>query len=152
MYNENNLVYILTMLEAIEKIKIYTSEFDNPDDFLWSNQQLNFNGSVNLLIAIGEESKKIDDRLKEEFPIVKWKAISGMRDKLSHDYRCVDANIVWSVINNELDNLKKTLIKMLSKIDYERKILEKALNTQYYCHLRYLRAEGKSIDSNDNES
>ena len=39
MYSEKNLVYILTMLEAIEKIKIYTDEFDNPDALLWSNQQ-----------------------------------------------------------------------------------------------------------------
>jgi hypothetical protein len=29
MYDEKNLVYVLTMLEAIEKIKIYSSEFKN---------------------------------------------------------------------------------------------------------------------------
>jgi hypothetical protein len=53
MHDEKNLVYVLTILEAIEKIKIYSSDFENPDDFLWANQQLNFNGTVNLLIAIG---------------------------------------------------------------------------------------------------
>jgi len=139
MYSENNLIYVLTMLEAIEKIKIYCEEFDNPDDFLWSNQQLNFNDSVNLLIAVGEESKKIEEGLKQEFPEMKWKAIAGIRDKLSHDYRGVDPNIVWSVINNDLESLKETLMKMLLRIKYEKKSLEEVLNTPYYSHLHYLK-------------
>ena len=138
MYDEKNLVYLLTILEAVEKIKIYTNEFDNADDFLWSHQQLNFNGTVNLLIAIGEEAKKIDDKLKGEFPEIKWKAISGMRNKLSHDYRGVDPNIVWKVVQDELDELKTTLIKMFARIKYDKRVLENVLNTQFYSHLSYL--------------
>lgn len=143
MYNEKNLVYVLTILEAIEKIKIYSSEFGNADDFLWSNQQLNFNGTVNLLIAIGEESKKIDAKLKEEFPDIKWKDLAGMRDKLSHDYRGIDPNIVWNVIQNELDSLKEALIQMLERIGYDKETLAEVLKTEYYTHLSYLRPEGK---------
>ena len=138
MHDEKNLVYVLTILEAIEKIKIYSSDFENPDDFLWANQQLNFNGTVNLLIAIGEETKKIETKLKEKFPDIKWKPISGMRDKLSHDYRGIDPNIVWNVIRNELDILKKTMIQMLQEIRYDQKTLEEALKTSYYNHLSYL--------------
>jgi hypothetical protein len=33
MYDEKNFVYVLTILEAIEKIKIYSSEFGSADDF-----------------------------------------------------------------------------------------------------------------------
>jgi uncharacterized protein with HEPN domain len=82
MYKDKNLVYILTILEAIEKIKIYSKNFENTDDFLWDNNQQNFNASVNLLITIGEETKKIDTELKNEFTNTGWKEISGMRDKL----------------------------------------------------------------------
>ena len=138
MYDEKNLVFILTVLESIEKIKIYSDEFDNPDDFLWANSQLNFNGTVNLLIAIGEEVKKIDERLKGEFPEIKWKAIAGIRDKLAHDYRGIDPNIVWNVIQNDLDDLKKTVVNMLSKVDYNEKMLKDALKTKYYSHIDYI--------------
>ncbi len=103
MYNENNLIYILTILEAVEKIKIYSKDYNNPDNFLWDSNQLNFNASVNLLIAIGEEVKKIDEKLKLEFPEIQWKAIAGIRDKIAHDYRGIDPNIVWNVIQNDLD-------------------------------------------------
>lgn len=139
MYDEKNLVYVLTILEAIEKIKIYSSEFGSADDFLWANQQLNFNGTVTLLIAIGEESKKIDAKLKEEFPDIDWKAVAGMRDKLSHDYRGIDPNIVWDVVQNKLDDLKCTLNQMLGRINYDKGALDEALRTDYYSHLRYLR-------------
>ena len=139
MHDEQNLIYVLSILEAIEKIKIYSSDFEDADDFLWSNQQLNFNGTVNLLIAIGEETKKIEAQLKEKFAHIKWSAIAGMRDKLSHDYRGIDPNIVWNVIQNELDNLKETLIQMLKKIKYDPKILDEVLKTQYYNHLGYLK-------------
>lgn len=138
MYEESNLVYILTALEAIEKIKLYTADFVNADDFLWSNQQLNFNGTVNLLIAIGEESKKINSKLKEEFPVTDWKGIAGIRDKLSHDYRGIDPNIVWKVVRDELDNLKSVLAKMLARIKYDPEMLKAVLETKYYSHLDYL--------------
>jgi uncharacterized protein with HEPN domain len=138
MYNEDNLVYVLTILEAIEKIKIYAEEFDNADDFLWSNHQLNFNGTVNLLIAIGEESKKIDNQLKESFPQVEWSGIAGMRDRLVHDYRGIDPNIVWNVTQNELDDLKNVFKQMLPKIDFNPQTLAEALKTPYYSHLQYL--------------
>lgn len=138
MYEESNLVYILTALEAIEKIKLYTTGFENADDFLWSNQQLNFNGTVNLLIAIGEETKKINNKLKGEFPGTDWKGIAGIRDKLSHDYRGIDPHIVWKVTQDDLDSLKTALIDMLARINYDPETLKTALKTRYYSHLSYL--------------
>ena len=65
---DKQLLYILTILEAVEKIRIYTAEFSDPLDFFEANAQMNFNATVNLLIAIGEESKKIDDAKKETLP------------------------------------------------------------------------------------
>jgi uncharacterized protein with HEPN domain len=144
MHDEKNLIHVLTILEAIEKIKIYSREFDNADDFLWTNQQLNFNGAVNLLMAIGEESKNLDTRLKEDFPDTRWKEIAGMRDKLSHDYRGIDPNIVWNVIQSEVGDLKNTMIQILSKIKYDHIALIEILETDYYSHLDYLKPKEDS--------
>jgi len=58
MYKDKNLVYILTILEAIEKIKIYSKNFENTDDFLWDNNQQNFNASVNLFNNNWRRNKK----------------------------------------------------------------------------------------------
>ncbi len=55
MFESKNMLYILTMLEAIEKVFIYSSGFVDEEEFYDANRQLNFNATVNLLIAIGED-------------------------------------------------------------------------------------------------
>jgi uncharacterized protein with HEPN domain len=66
MFESKNMLYILTMLEAIEKVFIYSSDFVDEEEFYDANRQLNFNATVNLLIAIGEENKKIDTIIKNK--------------------------------------------------------------------------------------
>jgi len=138
MYNDKNLIYILTILEAIEKIYIYTEDFSNAHNFWKEKDQLYFNASSNLLLTIGEEAKKIDTKLKDEFSEIQWKAIFDLRNRLAHDYRGSDPDILWQIINTELDILKKTLMKMINFIDYEDEMLLSAINSDYYKHLKYL--------------
>ena len=137
MFDIKNLTYIFTMLEAIEKIFIYSSNFEDEEDFYHANKQLNFNASVNLLIAIGEENKKIDENLKISKEI-NWKNISALRDKISHNYRGIDEYIVWDIIKNYLPKLKIALIKMIPKIEDYKIYLKEALNSEYYEDLKYL--------------
>ena len=138
MYDSKNIIHILTMLEAIEKIFLYSKDFENEEDFYYANKQLNFNATINLLIACGEENKKIDDELKSS-NIVNWKNISAMRDKISHDYRGIDETIVWDIIKNHLPNLKKALIEIIPKIDNYENYIKEALNSEYYEDLSYLK-------------
>ena len=138
MFDEKNTLYILTILEAIEKIFIYSSEFTDEEDFYLANKQLYFNASVNLLIAIGEENKKIDNELKTSDEI-NWKNISAMRDKISHNYRGIDESMVWEIIKNYLPTLKKLLIEMLPKVKNSREYIHEALQTSFYEDLYYLK-------------
>ena len=95
MYNLKNLVFIMTMLECIEKCWIYTKEFENANDLAEANDQKELNAIISLFIAIGEESKKIDQDLKDNIlEKINWKAIAGIRDKISHNYRGVDEYIL----------------------------------------------------------
>ena len=139
MFNDKNLVYILTVLEAIEKLFIYSGNFDNAHGFWQHDNQINYNASTNLLIAIGEETKKIDDGLKNKFPKIQWKAISDLRNRLAHDYRGTDPDILWQIITEELIILKKALIKTLSFVSFKNEMLEEALNSKYYKNIQYLR-------------
>ena len=138
MFNSKNILYILTILEAIEKIFIYSSNFEDEEKFYFANKQLNFNATVNLLIVIGEENKKIEDGLKISHKI-NWKNISAMRDKISHNYRGVDESMVWEIIKDYLPVLKNLLIEMLPKIENNELYIKEALETQYYEELYYLK-------------
>jgi uncharacterized protein with HEPN domain len=63
MFENTSLLYICTILEAIEKIEIYAHSFDNGWELMEANDQMNFNAINRLLLTIGEESKKIEQGL-----------------------------------------------------------------------------------------
>lgn len=62
---DKNIKEIFSLLEAIEKIEIYTRENADPDTFFAANYQKDFNDKINLLIDISEELEKKDTLLKE---------------------------------------------------------------------------------------
>jgi uncharacterized protein with HEPN domain len=45
--------------------------------------------------------------------------MTGMRDKLIHEYWGVDLEIVWEVINNELPPVKPLIQKILENMEEE---------------------------------
>ena len=108
--NRHNLLYILTALQAIEQIIAYSEGFTNVEDFLWANKRLNFNGSLQLLMVIGEETKKIEGPLKAIFPQIPWRSIQSIRNRIAHDYRGIDHEEVFAIIKQELEPLKIALI------------------------------------------
>ncbi len=141
MYDKKNFICILTILESIEKLYIYTKDIENADELYAQNDQMNFNASQILLLVIDEESKKISDTLKAEHTKIPWNLISGLRNRITHDYRSIDPNISFDIIQNYLAELKNELILMLEKVEYERELLEKVVNTTQYRHLKYLLEE-----------
>ncbi len=139
MYDEKNLIHILTMLECCEKAWLYTKEFQNPIDFIWANEQKELNATISLFIAIAEESKKVDKNLKDAVKCeFSWSDIAGLRDKISHDYRGVDGDILWVVIHKDLYKLKSTLMNMVKLISPSKDLLQEFFATPYYKHLEYL--------------
>ena len=138
MYSDNNLIYLFTILEAIEKINLYTEDINDDEEFYYANNQMNFNAVVNLLIAIGEENKKIDQTIKNDHPF-NWNDISKMRDKISHNYRGINPYMVWDIIQNSIPNYKELLLNILPKVDEFQEALSDALDSKFYIHLDYLR-------------
>ena len=62
------------------------------------------------------EMKKISQELKDRYTDIPWKKISGTRDRIVHDYFGVDYEIIWVVVEKELEVLKREVSKILKEI------------------------------------
>lgn len=74
---------------------------------------------VRSLEIIGEASKKIPDDVKAIQPDIEWRKVTGMRDRLIHDYFGVDYTIVWDVATTKLPELRvkiQTLLNATKKL------------------------------------
>lgn len=68
------------------------------------------------LEIIGEAVSKLSDATRNLSPATPWRRISGMRNRLIHDYANVDLDVVWLVLQSELDPLcdaAKSILKIL---------------------------------------
>jgi uncharacterized protein with HEPN domain len=68
---------------------------------------------VRSLEIIGEATKNIPIDFKLKWTGIEWKQMSGMRDRLIHDYFGVDYYIVWDVIRNKIPALKESIEQIL---------------------------------------
>ncbi len=55
--------------------------------------------------------------MKDARPEVPWRKIHGLGNLLRHEYRHVDAEVLWSVITGPLSDLDKAAAALLAEID-----------------------------------
>jgi uncharacterized protein with HEPN domain len=69
------------------------------------------------LEILGEAVKRLPDELRRCYPQVEWRAIAGMRDRLSHGYDAIDYEILWKAVQEQLPDLLATVEQMLRDVD-----------------------------------
>jgi len=103
-------LFLKDILENIELIKEFTSNINSLEDL--ENSKLILFAVLKALENIGEAAKNIPSEIKKKYPYF-WKEISGLRDIIVHHYWGVDIEVIWDVIENELDELENLTKKVL---------------------------------------
>ncbi|SRR5258706_15645420 len=68
---------------------------------------------VRSLEIIGEASKKLPVEFRNKYPLVEWKIMAGMRDRLIHHYFGIDYETVYDTVINDLPSLKEWITIIL---------------------------------------
>ncbi len=138
---DKDLLYLLRILEAIEKILLYSKKYKTADDFLFTNHQKDYNASLLLMMQIGEQAAKVSKATKEKFPEIKWNKIKGFRNRVVHEYVNIDKLIVFSVIKNNLAELAQQISKCIKEQVnsgvFRKEELEISKGSIFYQHINF---------------
>lgn len=100
-------------MESIDLIEDYT-EGITEEKFL-SLPQLQ-DAVIRRIEVIGEAIKNIPIECKNEYPEIPWRAISGMRDILIHEYFSIDLKLTWKVVSLKIPELKKKMLDIREEL------------------------------------
>jgi len=68
---------------------------------------------IRNLQTLSESTQKLSAELTAQHPEITWKAISGFRNILVHNYLGLDLPEIWAVIENRLPQLRGNLPKLV---------------------------------------
>ena len=71
---------------------------------------------IKALEIVGEAARRVPDSFRDSHPQIPWREMSGMRDKLVHDYFGVNLEVVWKTIHEDLPPLVATLQALIDEI------------------------------------
>lgn len=66
---------------------------------------------------IGEATKSISPSIREQYPNVPWRGITGMRDKVIHQYFGVNHQVLWDTIQQDLPTLKPLIQQIIADLE-----------------------------------
>ena len=138
---KNDLLYLLRILESAEKIQLYSNPFDDPDDFFTANDQKEFNACLNLLAQIGEQTAKLSKTLVSTHAQTDWVKISGLRNRIVHDYTGIDIYITFESIKKDVPGLKREIIHIiraeLEKGNFDKNEFVVSMTSPYLRHIDF---------------
>ena len=115
MSKRGNKEFLYDVKEAIVRVKEYIGVMSY-EEFLKDIKTQD--AVVRNLEIIGEAAKNLSNDLKKRYRSIEWKDITGMRDIIIHYYFGIKWDIVWSVVNDKLPELKETIEMILQKEKY----------------------------------
>lgn len=105
--------YLQDIIDAINDIEDFTKNMCFEE---FANDKKTINGVIRSLEIIGEAAKNIPKSVRNRHPLIPWKKMAGMRDKLIHEYFGIDIKILWKTIKKDIPPLKPLIQDILESL------------------------------------
>ncbi|UCS91974.1 DUF86 domain-containing protein [Echinicola marina] len=113
MSKRDILLLIQDMHDAATKIKKYSAGYSFER---FQEDEKTIDAVIRNFEIIGEAANRIDDDFKFEFPQIEWNKLRGFRNRLIHEYFGVDIEIVWTIIEEDIDSLIDRLEEVMDHL------------------------------------
>ncbi|MEO8148730.1 MAG: HepT-like ribonuclease domain-containing protein [Bacteroidia bacterium] len=110
MSERNEKLLIEEMIDSVEAINMFRENL-TLDELRKDRKTLD--AILMNLIAIGECVNRLSTEFKNEHTAIDWQNIKGLRNRIAHNYRGVDIEILWDIVNESLP----TFLSELKKIE-----------------------------------
>ena len=90
------------IFSSIEKIKTYTTNH-NYQSFIDDSKTVD--AVIRNFEIIGEAANRLPEDFKDKYHQINWYRLRGFRNRIVHDYMGIDFQIVWTIIEIDIENL-----------------------------------------------
>ncbi len=112
---KSQLVYLRHILECIARVEEYTAKGKK----FFQSSHMAQDATLRQLQVMAESTQRLSDELKSGHPEVDWKALSGFRTVLVHDYLGIDLLRVFESVEGEMPKLKSAVEATLKRLEEE---------------------------------
>jgi uncharacterized protein with HEPN domain len=90
---------ILDMYYALRKILSFTQGLDKQ---AFIEDEKTQSSVLYQLVIIGEAVNRLSDTFKNQYSQIPFSEIRGMRNRVVHEYKEVDCDIIWEAIQSDI--------------------------------------------------
>lgn len=109
----NVSLYVKDILQNMQDAEEFVRGFDEQ----FAGDKRTFNAVVRSLEVIGEAAKNIPDEIRGKYPLVPWKEMAGMRDKVIHFYFGVNKEAVWIAVKERIPAVRPMVEKIMRELE-----------------------------------
>ncbi|MBZ5553176.1 MAG: DUF86 domain-containing protein [Acidobacteriia bacterium] len=113
---KDDRVYLKHILRCVARIEEYTR--GGREMFL--STSIVQDATLRNLQTLAESTQRLSADLKSRYPNVDWRALSGFRNVLVHDYLGIDMDYVYQSIQDQIPGLKSAVQALLENLSNQR--------------------------------
>lgn len=113
MSKRSNHELLVDILECIDKIKRYTQDMSFEQ---FSGDEKSIDAVVRNFEIIGEAANRVDETIKRKYASVEWRRIIGLRNRIVHEYFGIDLQIIWTIIEENMDAFKFEIEEIIDEV------------------------------------
>jgi uncharacterized protein with HEPN domain len=106
---KDDRLYLIHILESIQKIEAYPR--DGYDAFMSSGMAQD--AVIRNFEIIGEATKRVSEPTRRSATQVPWRQMAGFRDVLIHKYPDIDYDEGWSIVTEQVPDVKPKVEALL---------------------------------------
>jgi uncharacterized protein with HEPN domain len=111
--DRDHRLYVEDMLEFCERALSYVQGLECQ---AFAADRMRYDASLRNIELIGEAATRVPPEIRELAPDLPWRKVVATRNRLIHAYLGIDLDTVWSILQQDLPELRARLVELLARI------------------------------------